>query len=167
MLNKYNIDIFKLSNSVHTYEFEVDDVFFQQFENSLIEKGQLHIEVTLTKSATFIEMQFKTKGSVELVCDRSLEKFTEEISSNDKMLFKFGDHWEELSDEIVLIPHDEQKINIGQYVYEFISLGIPMKKLHPKFRDQEDEGIIFSSDKAEKEKTSNDPRWDKLKGLIK
>ncbi|MDH5367044.1 MAG: DUF177 domain-containing protein [Cyclobacteriaceae bacterium] len=165
-MRQYNIDIFNLSNTTHNYKFEVNSAFFEHFENSLIDKGNVIIDVTLRKSDTFIEMQFQINGEIELICDRSLEKYTEKIENTNSMLFKFEDRWEELSDEIVTIPRDEQKLNVGQYIYEFICLDVPMKKIHPKFRDQENEGVIYSSMEEDTTKI-NDPRWDKLKGLIK
>lgn len=165
-LRQYNIDIFNLSYATHNYEFEVNDLFFDHFKSSLVEKGIAEVTVSLTKSETLIEAQFKIKGEIELECDRSLEKYNENIESTNNMLFKYGDHWEELSDEIMIIPREEQTLNVGQYIYEFICLDIPMKKIHPKFRNQEDEGVIYSS-KEEKNETKVDPRWDKLKGLIK
>lgn len=167
ILQQYNIDIFKLSNSTHEYKFEVDDTFFDRYYNDLIESGTAKINVSLAKSATFIEMQFDIIGSVELTCDRSLENFFEPVKSSNKMLFKYGDDWEELSDEIVMISRDEQRINVGQFIYEFISLALPMKKIHPKLRNQDDEGIMYTSEGKEGTETINDPRWDKLKGLIK
>lgn len=132
----------------------------------MIENGDAIINVELNKTSSFIEMEFNIKGTVQLVCDRSLEVFSEEVENNHKMLFKYGDHDEELSDEIVLIDRDTQRINIAHYIYEFMSLDIPMKKIHPKYRDEADEGIVFSSDDNEEEIENNDPRWDKLKGLL-
>ena len=166
-LREYNIDIFKLSNTTHEYSFVVENAFFECFENSLIEKGNAKIEVILTKSETLISTQFQIKGEIELICDRSLEPFNQEIESTNNMLFKFGDTWEELSDEIVVIPRDQQRLNVSQFIYEFICLNIPMKKIHPKLRDQNDVGIIYSSKEEIEENKNNDPRWDKLKGLIK
>lgn len=166
-LRQYNIDIFNLSNSTHNYTFEVNNTFFNHFENSLVGRGVAEVNVSLTKSATFIEMQFQIKGEIELVCDRSLEKYTEKVENTNSLLFKYGDSWEELSDEIMVIPKDEQRLNMGQYIYEFICLDIPMKKIHPKFRDQENEGVVYSSKEKDSTEKKSDPRWDKLKGLIK
>ncbi|HRX00449.1 MAG TPA: YceD family protein, partial [Cyclobacteriaceae bacterium] len=58
---------------------------------------------------------------------------------------------------------------LGQLVYEFIGLAIPMKKLHPRFQeeDETEEGkMVYSSstDEEQKEEEVN-PMWDKLKKL--
>jgi uncharacterized metal-binding protein YceD (DUF177 family) len=81
-------------------------------------------------------------------------------------MFKYGPEPAELSDEIIIITRDQDKLELGQYMYEFISLEIPIKKLHPKFRDEEEdesEGKIVY--KSESDNNDTDPRWDKLKNL--
>ena len=163
VLKQYYIDVFKLSNSTHSYEFEVESTFFGSFDNSPVNKGKAEVKVVLEKSTTFIDMQFSINGSIELTCDRSLEKFSETISSNHHMLFKYGDSWEEMSDEIVVMPRDVQRIDIGQYIYEFICLDVPMKKVHPKYRNEENEGVIYSSKNDNKEEPNS--IWDKLKEI--
>ena len=167
----YNIDIFKLSNSSHQYEFVFDDSFFEMFEGSLVSKGNGKIDLVLLKSDSFIELKFEIIGKVELVCDRSLEPFGFKLALKDKLLLKFGEDWEEISDAILMMPRNEQTINVAQYIYEFIGVAIPMKKLHPKFdnEDETDDFVYFSEDSSEVDDNDNeagiDPRWKKLKDL--
>ena len=49
-------------------------------------------------------------------------------------MFKYGDKDEEITDEIMIIHRDTATLELGQYIYEFIALAIPLKKLHPKFQ---------------------------------
>jgi uncharacterized metal-binding protein YceD (DUF177 family) len=85
---------------------------------------------------------------------------------------------EEMSDEIIMIHRDTATLELGQYMYEFIALAVPMKKLHPKFQETEEdedeenpEGKIVytSSDSSGDDKDDDnngiDPRWDILKKL--
>ena len=71
------------------------------------------------------------------------------------------------------ISRDTVSLELGQYIYEFIALAIPLKKLHPRFQEEADEGdaegkIVYSSS-AEPTETKNgeeiDPRWNILKKL--
>jgi uncharacterized metal-binding protein YceD (DUF177 family) len=123
----------------------------------------------LLKSDSFIELKFEIEGKIELVCDRSLEPFWFNLLLNNKLLLKFGEDWEEISDEILMMPRDEQTINVAQYIYEFIGVSIPMKKLHPKFdnENEDDEFIYFSEDNVDEDDSGStiDPRWKKLKDL--
>ncbi|HXA02581.1 MAG TPA: DUF177 domain-containing protein [Cytophagaceae bacterium] len=170
----FDIDIYKLSNQKHDYEYDIDSSFFEDFENSIIEKGKLKVKLTLEKSETFIQSYFHLSGIVELTCDRSLEQYDFYIDQKNKLIFKYAEEFNEITDEIVTIPKDLQKLNMAQYIYEFIGLAIPMKKLHPKFvtkDDQEDAETILiyttGAEKPENEKEETDPRWDILNKLKK
>ena len=72
-----------------------------------------------------------------MICDRSLEPFDYPMQARNKIVFKYGDTDEEITDEIMIIHRDTATLELGQYIYEFIALAIPLKKLHPKFQDEE------------------------------
>ena len=173
-LEKYNIDIFKLNNGKHEYDFEVGDAFFEEFENSLVDEGKVNVHLCLDKRETFIEAVFKFSGSVVLTCDRSLELFDFPLQEKGKLIFKYGDEEMEVDDEISIITKSTQRINIAQYIYDTICLSIPYKKLHPRFADEDDdsEGSLIYRDEAPKdaddtaqENETIDPRWEILKNL--
>jgi uncharacterized protein len=169
-LDLFNIGIVKLSEKSHEFEYDLNDGFFQCFEDSLIEKGNLKAKVTLDKSSTMIRAEFNISGTVELTCDRSLEIYEEVIETSNRLIFKFGEESKELSDEIISISKETVVLNMAQYLYEFIGLALPMKKLHPKFRteagleEDEQDILIYSTDKStegedKKEDDFIDPRW--------
>uniref|UniRef100_UPI003B3A8B07 YceD family protein n=1 Tax=Spirosoma sp. TaxID=1899569 RepID=UPI003B3A8B07 len=106
--------------------------------------------------------------------DRSLDDYDEPVDTQQTMLLKFGDHNEELSDEIELIERSTATINVAHYIFEFISLSLPMKRLHPRFRDEDDADdeqngkVIYRSDPettSEDEQPEIDPRWAALRKL--
>jgi uncharacterized protein len=169
----YNIEIYKLANGRHNYNFEVNDLFFSMFEGSLIEKGSGLIAVELEKADSFIKLVFELEGMYELMCDRSLENYFHPYSTKEHVIFKFGDETRELDDDVYVILKNTQRLNVAQLIYEFISITIPMKKLHPRFADEpevDDEQLIYSSLDKEPEgeegpENEIDPRWLKLKNL--
>lgn len=169
MVEKYTIDIYRLREGSYEYEFEINEVFFSKFIDGLLERGNVNVHVELMKSSRFIEVKFNFRGTVELICDRSLDKFDYPLNLEGKLLFKFGEEESELSDDVMMITKNTQQINLAQHIYEFISLSVPVKKLHPKFADDDEfeDEIIYSTD-ADDESESNeeneeiDPRWDKL-----
>lgn len=164
----FDIDIFRLANGEHSFEFDFDSAFFGLFEDSVIENGKGSVKIDLNRTPTLITLNFHLNGEIELVCDRSLDTFMYPINETKEVRIKYGEHWQELSEELYLIPTDTQKIDVGQFVYEFISLAIPMKKLHPRFQD-DDKDFIFSSSESEQESSKSpiDPRWNELKKLKK
>jgi len=165
----FDIDIFKLADGTHSFEFDFDSSFFDLFEDSIIKNGQGKVKVILERSSMLITLAFNIIAEVELICDRSLEKFMYPVKEKNEVRLKFGDHSEELSEDLYLISANTQKIDVGQFVYEFISLAIPMKKLQPRFKSDADEGVIFTSSDQEMESSNSiiDPRWNELKKIKK
>ena len=166
-LKAFKIEIFGLSNKTHDYNFRFDDQFFSHFENSLVSKGKGSCDVILTKTDSMITLNMKIEGSIELECDRSLELFDYPISVSKEIIYKYGDEEKELSEDVFVILKGEQEINIATFLYESISLEVPMKKLHPKFQNDtdSDEMIYVSENSDESQEESTDPRWEALKKL--
>lgn len=133
ILNTFKIDIFRLENKQYTHEFEGNDDFFEVLDQNLIQKGHFKATVALNKNETMIQMMYKITGTVELTCDRSLDLFDFPVDITQKMILKFSDHNEEITEELVLIDRNSQYINVAQDIFDFIGLQIPIKKLHPRF----------------------------------
>lgn len=165
----FTINIQGLSHKPHRFDFSVGDDFFTHYGNSLLEGGRFEAIVNLDKRETLMEADFGIKGSARVVCDRSLEPFDFPMDLHRKILFKFGTETKELSDEISELARDQTTLDLGQYIYELITVNLPMKRLHPRFKDLESEEeirLVYSSpaDESNKEETV-DPRWEKLKKL--
>lgn len=166
--NDFEIEIFNLENKEYTYDLKVNNDFFKSQEGSVIEEGSAKVHVVLNKSDAFFDLLFLIEGEVGLICDRSLEKFNELIHIDEKLICKYGHEELEIDEQVIQITKSTQTIDLSQYIYEFISLSIPMKKLHPKFKDEDndDEGLlIYSSEDDEIVDKKTDPRWGKLKDL--
>ena len=174
-LQDFAIDIYKLTNKVYTYQYAIDESFFAHFEGNQLDKGQLTANVTLDKQQTLIVARFVIKGTLTLVCDRSLEEFDYPLHTEQTLVYQYGEEEEELTDEIVVITRHTQQINVAQPIYEFVVLAVPMKRLHPRYAqdDQpffEGEIVFSSSSEATTDvatETTADPRWEALKKLKK
>jgi uncharacterized protein len=174
-LRIFGVNIIGLSDKVHDFHYEFGDEFFKHYGTEVVSQGNFVADVTLDKHETFIEATFKIRGQVKLVCDRSLDPFDHAVKVDKKIVFKYGDVAQELSDEIIIIQRDTDTLELGQYIYEFIVLEIPIKKLHPRYQhegdmDENAEGkIIYTSGGDENFDADNsddiDPRWEKLKKL--
>lgn len=159
ILSKYRIDIFRLENKCYVHDFEGDDAFFQALEQDLIERGHFKATVSLDKTETMIQLVYNIIGSVELTCDRSLELFDYPVDVTQRMILKFADHTEELTEELMLLDRNVQQINVAQDIFDFIGLQIPIKKLHPRFQteeamddvsfDEEEDDLLWDEDEEE------------------
>ena len=168
-MSDYSVNILGLSQKTHSFEFQLGDAFFKKYGTEVVAEGQFEAKVILDKRETLIEANFKIEGKAHLICDRSLDPFEHHMKIDRTVIFKYGEEAQEISDEIIIIPHDQHHLDVGHQMYEFIVLAIPIKKLHPRFELEEDElddhnegKIIYQSEKAEDE---IDPRWEQLKKL--
>lgn len=168
-LREFQIDIFNLSLKQHEFEFEIDNRLFGIHEQNIVEKGSGRCKLELDKSATMMTLRFHIEVSVELTCDRSLDQFDYPIEVDEQVIIKFGEDNYTLSEDVLVIKNDTANINISEYIYEFIMLAIPMKKLHPRYEETEDEenSLIYTSESEETSEESEevDPRWEALKKL--
>ena len=171
-MREFAVNIIGLSKKAHLFNFQLGKAFFEKYGAEVVSDGRFEVVVILDKKETFIEAEFKINGQAALVCDRTLEPFDFPITETRKVVFKYGEEAQELSDEIVIITRDQDSLDLGQYLYEFIALSIPMKKLHPRFASETDSDqlMVYSTSQSENEPDQNendsiDPRWEKLKKL--
>ncbi len=129
--------------------------------------NDLQLKVHFDKSAVTIRLHFNVIANVTLICDRSLVPFEHIIDRNYDIVFNEGEA-EEIEDEhsaIRSLNSHENKIRIDKEVRDTLLLGVPIKKLHPKFLDENGNPTDFQ--KTFSDKDYIDPRWEKLKSLKK
>lgn len=130
------------------------------------------LELDFYRTLHFIRVNFHVDSEVKLICDRSLEPYTQPIEADYEVVFKV-DVEEETEDEngaVRRFNFSSNTLNIEDEVRDTILLNVPIKKLHPKFLDEEGNpkefdtkqfGDVPEDDEGEK----MDPRWEKLKEL--
>ena len=170
-LHKYRIAYQGLTDGLHEFDFEIDDTFFENLEYSEIKKGTLQAHVILNKKSQMLDFEFEINGWVEVTCDRCLEDFNFPINYNGRLFVKFSSSEDDLDDDVICLSPEENEINISHYLYESISLSIPLKRVHPSDK----KGTPLCNPemlKKIKELEINapadedvDPRWDELKKL--
>lgn len=178
-MKEFEISVYNLSNKEHSYEFDVKDAFFDRFENSLVEKGAVKVDLSLLKTDAMMTLRFHLLGSLRLTCDRSLEEFDYTVDTHERLIFKYGEEYRELNDDMIQIPAGTQTLDLSHHIYEYLMLAVPMKKVHPDLVDDEEdedddeELYLVYADEAEantsegdtSDEESTDPRWEMLKQL--
>lgn len=181
----YNIPLRSLSEGKHEFKYDLDKSFFSLIDDGTAEvkKGDLEVVVSLKKTAATFELNFAIVGAVQVPCDRCLDDIAMDVDTKNKLIVKFGKEYSEESDEIVIIPEDDGEINIAWFLYEFIVLSLPTKKIHPpgtcnkamssklnKHRarsadDTDDQDEDADDVSIDDDSSYSDPRWDSLKDI--
>ena len=174
----YTIPFVGLKIGKHQFEYEIDNSFFELFDFHEFNSSSILVDLVLTKKANMLELDVVVKGKVNLNCDLTLEPYDQKIHNDLHLVVKFGDAYEEINEELLVLPHGEYEIEVQQYMYEAVVLGLPAKRIHPGVEDGSLDSEILKKlqelqpqTSDEKEVTKNedeiDPRWDKLKQLLK
>lgn len=159
-----------LAPGEHEFQFEVNDSFFKRFEHSVIEKGSIDVLVVVTKKDNMLLFDFTMEGTVTVQCDRCLEDLDLDIEGYNELIIKIGEENEELSEKVVVISSKEYEIDVAQYIYEFLSLMMPMRNVHDENENGQkcDPEILKELEKHithESPEAPSDPRWDALKNI--
>jgi uncharacterized protein len=151
----------------HRFEFEIDNRFFEEFEYSEYKTGSLQVLVEMEKQQRMLIFDFSVSGSLEVVCDRCLDIFPLEIAGKFKLFVKFGSDSHEESDDVIVIPENETRFDLGHFIYEYITLSVPIRHVHPEEEDGTNGCDPEVLRKMEEIKVTEkaDPRWDALKKL--
>lgn len=170
-----SVNLYSLVEKSYTYGFKIGTKFFNEIEDSPVSEGVLDVTILLERQSSMIVVDFVIKGAVSLTCDKSLDSFEEPVDIDQRLVFKLGDRFEELSEEMYLIPDDLDVLNLGEYVYELIIVQIPFRKIHPDLREEdeeEEEELVYTSmseedveAEPEEENEGLDPRWKALESL--
>lgn len=169
VLKSFEINLARLENGTHHFQFELVPDFFETFENNLVEDGFGKASLIMDKSESMMALNFTIEVDVLLICDVSLESYRESLICQKKHIVKFSLTSEELSDEISTIDMGMQILNVSGYIYEFVSLEIPMKKVHPRLRGQERADLVYKDETPslndQEQENKIDPRWEVLKKI--
>jgi uncharacterized metal-binding protein YceD (DUF177 family) len=164
---EFNITEIPEGESRRTVDLSDEDLDLSPYDFS---GGQVNLE--FYRTLHFIRVNFHVDSDVQLVCDRSLESYIQPIESDYEVVFKV-DVEEETEDEngaVRRFNFSSNTFSIEDEVRDTILLNVPIKKLHPKFLDEEgnpkDFGTKRFGDTEEcNESEKIDPRWEKLKKL--
>jgi len=171
-LDRFRINFGSLPVGEYEFEFEVDDKFFEQFENSPVKRGFFDVLVTVDKKEQFLLLDFTMEGSIVTQCDRCGEDMDIETSSYNELTVKFGEETGEEDADVIIISPKEHELNVAQFIYEYIALTMPLRHVH---EDDENgnstcnpetinklESLLLHEEEAEK---PTDPRWEILKKI--
>lgn len=164
-----------LNPGEHEYEFAIGNEFFEDLEYSEVQRGKVDVKMTLNKQSTMMIFSFDLEGTVEMPCDRCGYDFNQPISSHQQLIVKIGAEDFEDNDEIISIPPGEYEFDVSHYIYEYIILSLPSRRIHPDNEAGEsgcDPEVIKKLDEIVsqdevKENDEIDPRWAALKDLKK
>ncbi|MGV3658351.1 MAG: YceD family protein [Chitinophagaceae bacterium] len=174
---EYEIAFVGLKPGVHIFEYDVNDKFFEDFQEQDFKDCKAHVKLHLDKSSsTFMMLRFEMGGSVDVTCDRCSNNLPLQLFDEFTVTVKMVENPEVANDQeedpdVYYISKGESHLDVKGWIYEFINLSIPMTKTceyenmdgpycSPEARE------LLNRMRAEKEEKEN-PIWKDLKGKFK
>lgn len=177
-----------LSIGTHEFGYHLGKQFFADMESQDVRDADLNVAVTVKYDGELYTMDFAITGELTLICDRCLDELHWPIEASYKITVKYGDDYNDDSDEVLEIPVGDASLNVSYMIYDTVALAIPIKHVHPagkcnramsailkKHRarpgdedaDLENELLDEMDDLADSEpnEPATDPRWDALRKL--
>ena len=126
----------------------------------------------LSNKSQMMVLEFEIGGTVKANCDLCTDEFDLPMDGNHKLIVKVGgsDAVDE-DDDIITIAANEHELDLSQYIYEYIALSFPIKRVHPDDENGNstcNKEVIKKLEKfliEEEEKKNTDPRWSGLKNI--
>ncbi len=128
---EYIISFVGLKLGFHDFDFEIDDAFFEKYEYSMIQKGELKAHLQLEKKETMFIALFTVDGFIHTTCDRCTDDLKLPIHGEFQLIYKFG-HEESHDENLIVLHPDEYQLDVSDAIYELIIISLPNKVTHPQ-----------------------------------
>lgn len=127
---EYVISLREASHDDATYNFNIDDDFFANVEQTDILGGQISVKLRIHHSTSDIfTFDFKGEGNVKVACDRCLQPVEIPISFEEQNKVGYAVTASEDTDMIVILP-SQNHYDIRWMLYENIALNLPLQRIH-------------------------------------
>lgn len=166
ILREYKIAFRGLGEGKHSFEFVLDNAFFNCFEATKGTGGCVDAHVELIKSSLLMEVRINVNGTVNAVCDRCLGDLSLNIEGDMNLYVKQNEREEGNDDDFIVLSPDDDFLDLSSYLYEVYMLNYPMRVIHPDGECDADMQNVLGNYIIEEENKPIDPRWDELRKLI-
>ncbi len=166
-LKQFVIPFRGLALDIHHFDFVINNKFFEAIEYAELEGGLVNVSLELIRQERMMILEFALEGHIGVICDRCLDPLQQPIQGRERLIIKFGEKYEEQSDEVVIIPEGVYEFDVSTYIYEYICLLLPIQRIHP---DDENGNSTCNRDmlnrlSSDDKEPDTDPRWEALRKL--
>lgn len=158
-----------LATGIYEYDYRLDSTFFSQFENDDLRDCEVDYRVKLERKERLLVFVFNFSGQVKVECDRCLKMMEVPVKGEQTLYVKFGEAKESDDENVVFLPEGESKIDLAQWLYEFVAIEVPIVHSHPDDENGnptcDPEMLKYISEGDSVGQQDSDPRWDALKAL--
>ena len=130
---EFEIAFVGLKPGVHVYNYEIDDQFFEAFQQQDFRNCKANVKLLFDKKSSFMLLKFEIGGTLEVTCDRCNSDLPLNLWDEFTITVKMVDEPElmnkqEEDPDVYYISPGESHLDVANWIYEFVNLSLPMQK---------------------------------------
>ena len=185
--SQFKLPLKSLPKGTHDFEYHLDKQFFSNMESQDVRDADVNVVLVVTYNNDVYSLDFAIKGWVIVPCDRCLDDLHYPIDTTYHIIVKYGEDYNDDSDEILEIPESDNTLNVAYMLYDTVELAIPIKHVHPLGKCNRQMSALLKKHRAtagdedaelenelideidtlpdSSDDAPTDPRWDALRKL--
>lgn len=129
--SQYKVQLASKADGKYEQDFVCDTEFFKNMENADIISSDVAVHLDLVKKNEAYDFTFTFKGNLQIPCDRCLDPLDHEVDTTYHITVKYGESYDDVSDDLLVIPESDAYLNVAYMLYDTILLTIPLRHVHP------------------------------------
>jgi uncharacterized metal-binding protein YceD (DUF177 family) len=131
----YDIAFVGLKPGPHVYDYEVNDKFFEAYQQQDFHQVKANVKLTLDKKSGFMLLKFEIGGTLQVTCDRCGSNVLPlNLWDEFNIVVKLVEdpdvmNEQEEDPDVYYISRGESHLRVADWLYEFINLSIPMQRM--------------------------------------
>jgi uncharacterized protein len=170
--SEYIVEFSGLKNGSHSYEWNLNDAFFDGFNRDGFQNTNLVVKARMDKDETMLVFNLALNGTLQFDCDRCLTPFNFLLKGNKTLVFKLnGLESIEEDEDLFVLKDAEYQLDLAPHLNDLVQVSLPMKRLcqmnegQSKECDPEMLAKLKMYSGSKEEESGEDPRWEALKHL--
>lgn len=161
----YDLNFVNLAIGKHEFNYQVDTSLFETQGSTDFKEVNCSVRVYLNKQERLMSFDFEIDGNIKTICDRCGEELQIDLSVENNLVVRFAEEADFTDDEVIFIKENDTSIDLGQFIYEYIMVGVPTRVVHEEGKCDPAVLRYLEEVSEEEEKKDNelDPRWEALK----
>jgi len=130
---EFEIAFVGLKPGMHEFSYEVNDRFFEEYNEQDFRNANATVRLVLEKNTGFMILRFEIGGQAEVTCDRCNNNLPFQLFDEFTVTVKMTDEPELMNEQeedpdVYYISRGESHLDVKDWIYEFVNLSIPMQK---------------------------------------
>jgi uncharacterized metal-binding protein YceD (DUF177 family) len=131
----YDIAFVGLKQGIHEYQYQVNDKFFEAYQQQDFRNCKANIKLSLDKQNGFMLLKFEIGGMLEVTCDRcGSTTLPMNLWDEFNVVVKLAEEPDNMNEQeedpdVYYIGRGESHLHIADWIYEFVNLSIPMQRM--------------------------------------